>query len=601
MKQKNRMLMPVVWISLFVIIYAYCQYFLSFNYFFVEQLTFFRFSGEYALSTIYQPGGLAHYIGDFLTQFYLYPGVGPLISAVLAVLLTALVDISLKQFTSRYYIPFLSAIPALACIWIETDFNYYLSGTVSLILGIGIFLAYLKSLRVFPFYVRLVLLMVLSWPLDYLLGPNALLTVGLCVLAEIRGTMRRSFLSLFAIPWAMICPVYLFYMEQGKELQFQLLPSGYYLEILPIPFICYLPWIVIVLDVLLAKVVSCSQSSDSTKTLFDRVTGSVWAIGFQFIAIVSLMHWGVKQVNSTTNYEAKIFDYYVRTNQWNALLQDKHLRAARNYMHTCYQNLALSSLNMMGDKLFACPQTGYQGMLIRWNKAANTSTLLSDVCWQAGDVALAQEMAFEGMVASRDGVNPRLLMRLVQTNLVTGNYPVAEKYIELLSATYSYAQQAEIYRKMLYNDQAVLADAELGPRKKNMSKAVGLTSTDNFVPNLTYIMDSNPAFVPAFHYYGCTCLLIKDINSFSSFITRYRQSPALSKMPVHFQEAIVLAFENESERWEELGVTPQVKKRFEQYRETFLANRSSSVLERKMAGQFQDTYWYYFMFKNNKR
>ena len=236
-KQKNRMLMPVVWISLFVIIYAYCQYFLSFNYFFVEQLTFFRFSGEYALSTIYQPGGLAHYIGDFLTQFYLYPGVGPLISAVLAVLLTALVDISLKQFTSRYYIPFLSAIPALACIWIETDFNYYLSGTVSLILGIGIFLAYLKSLRVFPFYVRLVLLMVLSWPLDYLLGPNALLTVGLCVLAEIRGTMRRSFLSLFAIPWAMICPVYLFYMEQGKELQFQLLPSGYYLEILPIPFI----------------------------------------------------------------------------------------------------------------------------------------------------------------------------------------------------------------------------------------------------------------------------------------------------------------------------------------------------------------------------
>ena len=46
--------------------------------------------------------------------------------------------------------------------------------------------------------------------------------------------------------------------------------------------------------------------------------------------------------------------------------------------------------------------------------------LLSDIYYQMGNVALAQEMAFEGMIASERAVNPRLLLRLIQTNLIYG-------------------------------------------------------------------------------------------------------------------------------------------------------------------------------------
>ena len=599
-KQKNWFLIPTVWVSLFVLIYAYCRYFLSFNYFFVEQFSFFQFSKEYALSTINQPGGLVHYLGEFLTQFYLYPELGPLISALLAMLLTALLDLNLKQIYTRYYLPILSAIPALSCIWIETDFNYYVSGTVSLILGMAVFFVYLRSFKVLPFYARFILLMLFAWPLDFLLGPNALLLVFLCVLAELKKTDMKSFLSLTAIPWVVACPVLLYHMELGKDLRFQLLPDGYYLELLDAPFILYLPWIIISLDVIFAKFLSSRfpvASAVNNTSFVDRMTHSLWVVGLQFVAIAGLFHWGVKQVNSVTNYEAKVFDYYSRTNQWYELLQDEHLRAGRNYMHTCYQNLALSSLNLMGDKLFACPQNGYPGLFIKWNKTANTSMLLSDVCWQVGNIALAQELAFEGIVSSKDGVNPRLLMRLVQTNLVSGNYPVAEKYIEKLSDTFSYAEQAEVYRKMLYDDEAVLADGQLGPRKRCMKQTSGLTSIENFPIDLTYIIKNNPSHVPAFHYYGAMCLMVKDIQLFSQFITSHHNSPALSPMPVHFQEAIILSFEKEPERWKELGVTDKVKERFEEYRKLFVSFRSSPVLETKMATKFRDTYWYYFMFK----
>ena len=308
------------------------------------------------------------------------------------------------------------------------------------------------------------------------------------------------------------------------------------------------------------------------------------------------MHWGVTKYNSPTNYEVKIFDSYVRTNRWMDLLQSKHLRPSQNYIHACYQNLALTSMNLLGDKLFAYPQLGYQGLAVQWNKAANISTLLSDVYWQVGDVALSQEMAFEGMIGSRDGVNPRLLMRLVQTNLVSGNYSVVSKYIALLSDTYSYSEKAEAYRQMLYNDEAVMNDPELGPRRKAMGQAPGLTNATTMVEDLKFCMDNNSAFVPAFHYYGSVCLLLKNVPAFAQFIEHFHKAPALSSMPVHFQEAIVLSYENAPERWNELGVTPQVKKRYEQFRSTYIMYRSSPMVKRKMAVDFRDTFWYYYMF-----
>ena len=379
---------------------------------------------------------------------------------------------------------------------------------------------------------------------------------------------------------------------------FQLLPTGYYVDSLQTPNLIYYAWIAILVNIILAKLLAAKNTVSGNEPLpvFNRITHAAWLVGLQFVAIVALMHGGMKAYNSATNYEAKVFDYYSRTGQWMRLLEDKHMRAQKNFMHTCYQNLALSSLNLMGDKLFACPQTGFPGLFIQWNKTVNSSIVLSDVYWQCGNVALAQEMAFEGMIASRDGVNPRLLMRLVQTNLVAGNYPVAEKYINLLADTYSYATQAEKYRKLLFDDQAVLEDAELGPRKKCMC-ASGLTGTQSAVEDLSLIIACNPTFVPAFHYYAAACLLLKDIPSFKNFIEKYYDAPALSKMPIHLQEAVIISYELEPERWSDLGVTPQVQQRFEQYRAQLLSFRGSPMLSRKMAASFRDTYWYYFMFR----
>ena len=598
MKHKYRILIPAIWLSLFVAIYAYCRHFLSFCYPFVEQYSFFRFSKEYAVSSLSQPGGLASYLGDFVTQFYLSPGIGPLITACLGVLMTILLDLALKKISPKLYIPFFSALPAITCIWAETDSNYYLAGTIALIIAIGFFLLYEKVSTHLSFHIRLLGLGLLSWPLNFLIGPYSLLAVALCSLAEIRLSEKHTFLALLVLPMAVLCPIILFYLGLGGELSCQLLPKGYYVDRISEPITMYFPSLSVLLSLLLTKVLSVTTLKEGNKpSVMHRISQSAIVVGLQFIALVAVLNWGVTTYALARNYEIKIFDYYARTKNWKAILTDVHLRASQNFMHTCYQNLALSSMGMMGDKFLYYPQLGMPGMAISWNKTCNSSTLLSDVYWQAGDVALAQEMAFEGMIASRDGVNPRLLMRLVQTNLVAGNYPVAEKYINLLEDTYSYAAEAKQYRKCLYSDETVLADTELGPRRKAMHSSEGLTTSPIFVEDLLHIMRNNPEFIPAYHYFGCMMLLVKDVKSFKAFIEESHQVPALKDMPISFQEAIILTHEQEPERWEELGVTSKVKQRYEEYRNTFLSNRGNPNRERVLAATFGATYWYYFMFK----
>lgn len=82
--------------------------------------------------------------------------------------------------------------------------------------------------------------------------------------------------------------------------------------------------------------------------------------------------------------------------------------------------------------MFAFDQHGPQGLLASWNKTFTVSTLLSDAYFTLGEIALSQEMAFEGYVTVIGAGNPRNLQRLVQTNLIYGTYPIAEKYISIL-------------------------------------------------------------------------------------------------------------------------------------------------------------------------
>ena len=316
----------------------------------------------------------------------------------------------------------------------------------------------------------------------------------------------------------------------------------------------------------------------------------------QIILAGWFLHNETKTYNSPTLYLVKELDYYARTEQWDKLLSAP-LRSDKNAMHACFQNLALAQKGILADKALSLKQVGADGLWIAWNRSTTASTLLSDVYYAMGSEAIAQRMAFEGMISSEWTVNPRLLTRLVKTNLIYGNHAVAGKYISMLEDTHAYKEQAVALKRFLNNDEAIDKDPELGFKRRCIAKTDGLAQIEGVPYDLLQIIASNPECKTAFEYLGIFCLMNKDIIPFNQLIETYHNAKGLSPMPVSFQEAIILAHEGDTAAWTRLGVTPQVAERFRTFKQTVLQNRGSAALPNKLHTGFGNTYWYYYMFK----
>ena len=124
-------------------------------------------------------------------------------------------------------------------------------------------------------------------------------------------------------------------------------------------------------------------------------------------------------------------DYYSRTGQWDKI-QNNCKGKLTNYL---YMNILARSLSEQGrlvDDLLKYQIRNELGLAVEYNKTEDIAVLLSDIYFTAGNIALSQRLAFEGCACARGNFNVRLLQRLVQTNIIYGEYKVAEKYIGLL-------------------------------------------------------------------------------------------------------------------------------------------------------------------------
>lgn len=314
----------------------------------------------------------------------------------------------------------------------------------------------------------------------------------------------------------------------------------------------------------------------------------------QILIAATILHAGTEKYNNEKIYVAKQLDYYSRTKQWKKLLELDGLRSQQNFMHACYQNLALSELGMMGNFLFRYSQPGIEGLIIPWDQSVTSSMLLSDVYYRMGNIALAQEMAFEGLVSTERGMNPRLLLRLVQTNIIFGHNEVALKYIRILENTYSYSKAASYYRNLIENPKLMDVEQELMDKRKCVN-GVDLLTTTTQIEHIIQIVKSYPEYDPALHYYGALCLISKNLMAFSGLVKIYEETG--KDMPLHFQEAFIIMHEKEQDKWKEYGVTDDVINRFKAFRKDIIdVRRRGGNPAYSLRAKYADSYWYYFMF-----
>lgn len=579
--------MILFWLVVTGVLFAFLQINFRYHFFYIEQGQLFQQTGAYILDKLSSPGGGALALSEYLVQFFVHPFAGPGIVALLLAVAGICTERIIQHIAPRSQAVILYLLPVITLLFVQFDFNYRLYGTVAYDLMLLFFLGYInfKSDKL-----RLVVGFLLVPLLFWLAGSVSLLFALLLVGYELQNKTPKGFWILLAGVEIVLLGLGSVWFSMVGEYRFAFLPDAYYHKNLTPENVIYFSWLSWLLILPLSFFMKTRKKTVGKNI---KIGGGI----IQFILIVSILYWGLSKYDDKKSAKLKELDYYSRHEQWDNIIEISK-GSLSNYLYICHLNMALAQKGELADKMFSFDQRGIQGIMVAWNKSENISCLLSDLYFTMGNIAQAQEMAFEAYLCAMGEGNPRMLKRLIQTNLIYGTYPVAEKYIRILENTHAYKQWALSQRKFLHNDQEVEQDPLLGSKRKSLPKESDLSQLNGLHMDLLTFAKSNPLDRAPINYLGALYLLTKDLEGFQKLIEEYYGTDILPELPVSFQEAIITLSEKDPDYWKRFHISESIRNRFDDYKKQVLANRNnSSALPGLLRRAYGDTYWFYFMFK----
>ena len=575
------------WLIVFGALFAFLQMCFEYHFYYIEQSQLFLFSEAYIRNKLLLPGGFSMLVAEFLVQFFIRPYVGALVTAALLTGVGVCTAGIVKRIAPVSGLFILYVLPILALLFMHFDFNYRVQGTVCYLMMMALLCGYMRIRNdLFRLVAGCVLVPVLFW----LAGSITVLFAGMVCLFEGLRKTPKWYISLIGVAEVLLLGVGTVYFSLMGEYRWVFGPDLYYQYTLHPKENRYYSRICLPLVFLIAFFVR-NKNSLSGKKLFAGISCIA-----QLAMIAAVLWWGMPKYSDAKTLKLKKLDYFARTEQWDKTIEECQGKLT-NFLYMCHLNMALANKGELSDKMFNFDQRGPQGLLVQWNKSENISCMLSDIYFTMGATASSQEMAFEGYVSAMEDGNPRMLKRLVQTNLIYGTYPVAEKYISILEKTYAYRDWAQSQRKYLYNDEVVESDPILGTRRRMLPDRNSLAMIKGLAGDLALFLEKGPANSAALQYLGAMYLLAKDLEGFKALVEKYYGTEFLPVLPVHFQEAVIVMSEKEPDYWKRFNVSETIVARFTDYKKQVLANRNNSAIAGLLNRSYGNTYWFYFMFK----
>lgn len=469
------------WVFIFVALFAFLQLFFRYHFFYIEQSQLFRFSCNYIADGLATPGGGVSVFSQFLVQFFILPYAGSGIVAALLALAGGLCFAIMKKIAPDSKASFLSLFPVLALLFIHVDFNYLVSGTVAFDCML---LFLLGCIHINRYKWRLTATLLSACFLFGFAGAVAFLFAVSITVYELLNKTPKGYWSALSCLMGILLGICSVHFSWIGEYRLVFLPDVYYHPNLLPENVIYLSWIGLVLIILV-----------SFKIKNRKLTGRKRIVGEMIIQVLMLIifgWWGVSEFRDKNAAQLKQLDYYARTEQWDLTIKECK-GSLSNFLFMCRLNVALAEKGELANQMFQFDQRGARGVIVPWNRSESISCLLSDIFFTCGNMARAQEMAFEACESALGGGNPRMLKRLVQTNLIYGAYPVAEKYIRILEQTFGYRDWARTQKKFLFNDERVEKDPLLGRKRRGLPVENNLSQLDGLHVDLKRFAEANPA------------------------------------------------------------------------------------------------------------
>lgn len=562
---------------------------LVFYYFLVFGVFVFRYQEEsqlfipalWNISEQYLvPGGFIAFVGQFLIQCYHLPMFSVLVNTALLISVCAVINRLLQEYNNYCYNFPLSLIPVCWLMNVGIRNNYLIDGNVALLLMLlsVIPLLYMKD------RIMITLYSLFSTVLLFVLGGN--IAIYYSIFLSVYSITLHAKSNLRFYPLASLFPaliVLLFPVELGLYVPFtEAFKPEEYLEIqlLPDYYINY-AWMIFCVILLVVVFISFALSFLNSKT--KKNIASVLCFGALFFTLSCNMPDNTDKQNRMLNELSFLSD----EEQWDAIINKYKNRNINDYISLNYLNMALAKKGMLAENMFAFDQKGPKSLVAPWNRTLYMDNLLCDIHFMTGDLAMSESYALDAMTQSKRGGNTRALRRLVQINLLRGEYALAGKYIALLEQMPFYKEWADEYSGYLSEPERIADNPEL------KGKIVPPDSLDNLMSLMTTEKLWNVHTAEnriGWEYLGCYYLLDKNLSKFNSYI----EESGVEHLPRHFQEALLI---EGSDSVSNKLVSDKTRQRFESFRKVMAHFSKNNGDVSAIYNEFGDTYWFYYYFK----
>ena len=202
---------------------------------------------------------------------------------------------------------------------------------------------------------------------------------------------------------------------------------------------------------------------------------------------------------------------------------------------------------------------------------------MNELYWVLGDMTFTERAAMMTNVFSPDNRNVRMMKRLAECNIVSGDTLAAEKYLRILDKTFAYRKWTQYTRqhgKDVYREKISL-----------VNQHDTITTSDNAHFLMMQLLDAHPDNTIALDYILCSDLLLKDITNFKRDYDRYCMDTGKPRLKKLYQEALCIWLAGTNapqEEWERYIRLPEVFQQFQQYNQI------------RGDARLRNTYWYYF-------
>ena len=504
---------------------------------FQEQYQMFLFDTSYFLERIVLPGGLADYISEFLIQFYYMPVLGGAIIALLLMGIQAAVWGLMKQYGARHDFPgyLLSFLPSIALWCAMGDQNVLLSFVVALFGALVI--GWIHN-RFHNRLVKVVFELVSTALVYWFLGPVVFLYAALMIGDTLKNAQQKdSILSGIGYSVCILVLTIAWILLSTQTLQYPMhrifAGLNYYRYpgvVSPLPFVVMV-WAVVIPFL---GMIPCHRKS------LQKLQQSKVVIVLSYVLVIVASWFGIKASFDEMTYDLIDYDFLVRTEQWDKIIEKAEKKPATTPLSVSCVNLALSQKGMLADRLFEFYQNGGEGLFPTFTRDMISPVSTAEIFFRLGMVNDAERYMFEAQEAIPNyRKSARLTRRIIECEIINGNYKVAAKLLRRLQKTLFYSNWANQTMALLGNEKAINRHPVYGKLRKYREKKQDFLFSDREMDQmlgLLFLNDNHNKM--AYEYLMCYELLQRDMDKFMQYYPLGRFA-GYDHIPRSFQEILI--------------------------------------------------------------